>query len=70
MVIKIYKYNCSDCRWNFLCSVEEQSKKRNKCVEFELDVVMSDTYADMLIEQNRKAFIEQWNELNRVIYDA
>ena len=63
-------FNCNDCRWNFLCSLEEQNKRRNKCAEFELDVVMSDTYADILIERKKKEFIRQWRELFHENYGA
>ena len=70
MVIQINIYNCNDCRWNFLCSLEDQNKKRNKCAEFEVDVVMSDTYVDKLIERNRKEFIRQWRELFYENYGA
>ena len=56
-------FNCNDCKWNFLCGLEERNKKKTKCAEFELDIIMSDTYADKLIERNRKEFAKQWREL-------
>jgi hypothetical protein len=33
-----------------------------KCKEFTLDWFMSDTYADGVIEKNRREFHEQWDE--------
>ena len=61
--IKSKYLTCEDCKWNFLCSSEERSKRRKKCVEFELDVIMSDKYVDRLINRNKKTFIEQLHEI-------
>jgi len=62
-VIKIKKWNCDDCKWNFLCTAEEQNAVEGKCDEFELDRIISDRYVDLLIERNRKEFTEQWIEI-------
>ena len=52
------KYTCDDCKWNFICKEDAAGK----CEEFTLDRVMSDKYADRIIERNRRDFNESWNE--------
>lgn len=57
------KYTCDDCRWKDICPDEVQSSVKHKCSEFELDTVLSDKYAERLIEQKKKESIAQWNEM-------
>ena len=52
------RYTCADCRWVSIC----KDDAIGKCGEFTLDRVMSDTYANKVIEKNRTDFMEQWNE--------
>jgi hypothetical protein len=64
-VSKIFKkyFTCADCRLKAICSTGKRGKRRNKCVEFELDMIQSDTYVNELIARNKNEFINQWNEL-------
>jgi hypothetical protein len=50
------RYSCNDCKWNFLC------RDSAKCGEFELDQIMSDTYVNQVIEDNREKFNKHWNK--------
>ena len=52
------RYTCNDCKWIFLC----KDDSHGKCEEFTLDRIMSDTYADRVIEKNRREFYEDWTE--------
>ena len=52
------RYTCADCKWNFIC----KDDATGKCEEFTLDQIMSDTYAEEVIEENRREFNEAWNE--------
>ena len=52
------KYGCEDCRWNFLCG----DGRIDNCDTFTLDLIMSDTYTEEIIEQRRRESYELWNE--------
>ena len=52
------RYTCDDCKWNLFCD----DVNRKKCGEFTLDRIMSDSYADRVMERNRRDFYEYWND--------
>ena len=52
------KYTCEDCKWNFMCKDGIEAR----CEEFELDRLLSDTYASKVIERKRREFQEYWDE--------
>ena len=52
------RYTCADCKWNLIC----KDDAIGRCEEFILDRIMSDTFADKVIERNRRAFNEDYYE--------